>query len=357
MWLMYFTPSFLIYTLSYLIWSVYLGYNHPLPYVSMSLLPTWGIFNIGLWIFLPSGLLSKKDFRQKLLVYMAFNCWSLIAMIQKEILSYLFSNLPPEYQFTVAFMIAACRELELLVRSKLVTMMVGQPDDEPAIVILEIDVQAQYAFFINIRLADATFATIFAIVAIDFVCRLKTTIQINNEHKKVTIEEIPNQNKQKSIYITQLIIGELIVGLTPIVYGTGMTMAYYGPNANLLTNVGSDFWGGVIEDMRHLFYPMFILVTFDSMSVVVTSICLWKLVDVNMAQKFCRTVDKYWLFMVVKISMAVSSFFATIDVNLGNDISGEFKWITPEGRQSLIYSSNYLTDEEKASLFTNNTLI
>ena len=133
-------------------------------------------------------------------------------------------------------------------------------------------------------------------------------------------------------------------------------MAYYGPNAHLLVSVGSDYWGEKIEDIGDYLYSMLILFTFDTISVLVTSIILWKVININMFQEFCGILAKYWNFLFIKLAYNMAGYFTSLDVNLGGDATGEFSWITPDARLSLIYNSKDLTDEAKSILLANTTL-
>ena len=75
-----------------------------------------------------------------------------------------------------------------------------------------------------------------------------------------------------------------------------------------------------------------------------------------MLQEFCKTLGKYWLFIGITLTMGVSGYIGSTDVNFGVDVSGKFLWITSEGWRSLIYNSDDLTDEAKSILLANNTL-
>ena len=55
-------PFIVIYVSTYLIWTVHLGFNHPLPnLVSVISLPLWIIVMTSYWIVLPKDLLAKDD--------------------------------------------------------------------------------------------------------------------------------------------------------------------------------------------------------------------------------------------------------------------------------------------------------
>lgn len=253
-------------------------------------------------------------------------------------------------------MVAGWREVDKRIRAKLVKKMMGSPD-EAAAALLTITVNAYYAFFIAIRLVGAELATIYCVVGIDFALHLRITYLTIKENKKDAAEIIENTNKKKVVNTTKLVLAELIEGLTPMIYGICMALAYYGPNSNLFANVGSSFWGREIEDISQLFYTMFLLFSIDTISVVVNSLWLWKAMRVNMLQEFYRVLKAYWLFMSIKLGYCMCSVFATTDVNFGLDGSGQFKWIYHEGWQNLIWNSNELTNEEKLMLLANTTMI
>ena len=224
-------------------------------------LPTWIICVSGYWFILPSHLLTKTDFRRKLKIYMVYFLWLQIGHILREILSYLFANVPIGIQFLVPFIIAGCRELEKRGRSKLVTRMVGS-HDEAAKALVSVFVNTTYSFFIAVRLVGAEFSTMVSTVGIEFVLHLKMAIQIIKEYKQVSNARSEIMNSESNTRITMLILAELVEGFTPIIYGACVVIAYIGPNASLFVNIGSSYWGEKIEDISSLLVVMSILFGF-----------------------------------------------------------------------------------------------
>ena len=352
---LYLVPYLLVYILCYVIWSIHFGYNHPIPYLgAIPTVATWIVFPLGLWFLLPADLLAKEDFRRKLRVYMIYCLWCIILLFQHELLTYAFYNIPSKFQFLSVFMIAVCREFDFRMRSKLVDKMMGDPD-EPGIALNAITFTTLWAIFIAVRLADAEFSTLCVVLAIDFALHLKFTIEIIEEHKKIAVEGAETGRTGRSTSIITLVFSELVEGFVPIVYGICMAMAYCGPNSHLFVNIGSDFWGQKIEDIGAIFYLMSIVLTFDTASVVVTSICIRKMASINIFHEFEELLGKYWLVMGIKLAYLMSTYFGATDVNFGTDASS--KWITEEGRLSLINITSYLTEEEKSILLANTTLI
>lgn len=191
-----------------------------------------------------------------------------------------------------------------------------------------------------------------SVVAIDFALHLKMTYDIVKEHNKVATQNVENRSndKEKTILV-KLIIAELLEGFIPIIHAICIALAYYGPNSKLLANIGSPYWGEMIEDIQPFFYSMGILFTFDTISAIVTAFWLWKVTEVNMLHEFKNVLQKYWLFMVMKLATSGANLFGSIDVNFGIDHSGTYQWIEQEGWLSLINETKYLTDQEKLMIF------
>ena len=145
--------------------------------------------------------------------------------------------------------------------------------------------------------------------------------------------------------MTNLILTEFIEGFTPIIYGTCMTMAYYGPNAHILANVGNTYWSTKIEDIDPILGTMAILFAFDTLNVLINSFCLWKVVQVNMIQEFSRVFTSYWHFLAIALGLNMTGYFASTDINLGVDGTQSFKWISRKGWMHLFFNSNNFTKE------------
>ena len=95
---------------------------------------------------------------------------------------------------------------------------------------------------------------------------------------------------------------------------------------------------------------MLLLFGVDTISVIVNSLILKKLTDINLFQEFCRIMKKYWFFIAVRFGFSMCTQYATKDINLGLDSTGEFEWITKEGRIQFISNSTELSEEEKTQL-------
>ena len=354
--LVYVASLAMIHILSRMIWCVYLGYNHPLPFLGSIQMAARFVSIIALRFLIPSKLTANEDYRKKLRVYTYYYLWIIVTIFKREALNYLFINIKETFQFLVAFMIAACREFDKKVRTNLVTKIMGTLD-EPGSVLVSISVSIAYSSFLATRIAGATGATVFCMVTIDFLLHSRMTLQIIKEHNKVKEDDTKYGTNPNNTKTTKLILAELVEGFTPMTFAICMIMAYYGPNAELFVNIGSNFWGKPIEDINYVFGMMAVLYTVDTISAAINSIIVWKVTKINMLQEYCKVLSKYWIFMVIKLSYLISVYFASKDVNFGIDSSGKFKWITPEGRLDLIQNATYRNEEEISMSIANCTFV
>ena len=251
-------------------------------------------------------------------------------------------------------MVAGLRDLDMRIRSKFVTKMMGEKD-EAATAVVAVGTSVDYSTFIAIRVVGAEFATICCTVAIDFVLHLRKTLQIIKEYNKISDARTQTLNKAIDTKITLLVLAELIEGFTPIIYAISMMMAFYGPNANILSNIGNSYWGKQIDDLWPIYVSMSILFGFDTLSVLINCLCIWKAMNINMMSKFCQVLSKYWYVIAIILPLPLTAYIATLDVNFGVDDTQSFQWITNEGWINLVNASTVLNNQEKTELIAKAT--
>lgn len=177
------------------------------------------------------------------------------------------------------------------------------------------------------------------------------TYKIVQMHNVVNNETNENEGVEKQQMSTKLALAELTEGITPIVYAIGFFMAYYGSNGHILGNVKNDYWDyKKVEEVGYLFQMMILLFGVDTLSVFVNFVILSTRTNINIFTESCRILKKYWYFIAIKYAENMCLMFLTKDINLGMDSTGDFNWITNDGKISLINGSSYLSYEEKTML-------
>ena len=335
------------YTIAYLIWCHFLGYNWPLPFLAYFYFVTLILFNFGIWIIFPKNLRSKIKFKKDFQMYMLYNAVAVMMTFFKEGVSLLLKTLPSYLQWIVAFLLPALKHLEKTMQFALVRKMTGG-QDEASSVLLGLAVNAEYSFFISARLPAVETVTVCFIIAIDFVLQLYLTYNIVQVHNHVTDYGIEDRSVGQQKIVTKLVLAEVTEGLTPIIYALGFALAYYGPNGSILGSVRNSYWGyEKVDDVGYLFLMMLLLFGVDVFSVFVNYLILSKLTNVKLFQELCRIMKKFWLLVAVKFATKMCTWFVTKDINFGMDSTGNWDWITEDGRIQLISNSTDLSDEEK----------
>ena len=96
--------------------------------------------------------------------------------------------------------------------------------------------------------------------------------------------------------LQDLMINEIVEFMVPLSYLICFSVAYYGPNANLIGNIKSSKWQFVaVDDFEHTvgFVTLFFLV--DLASVVVSSIILWIFCRINLWNVYKMVQEEYVL--------------------------------------------------------------
>ena len=348
-WLMYVTGFIVPSTVSYIVWSIYLQYNHPMPLLGLCYLISWIFVLCSTWFIFPSQLLHEDAFREKLKTFMLYSLWWLVMNIQRVVLTIVFKNISIYVQWIFALMIPCLREGNKRLLCRLVHKMAGS-DDERANVLVGINVNVYYALFSAINLSGGEIATVISMVAVDFLLHLKLTynyIQLQNQVEEADVNKNKELKTDKKKTIMKLVLAEMCEGMVPLCYAIGYCMIYYGPNSGIFGNVGISIWGyKKVEDVQWLFIILFLLFSIDTLSVAVNAYCLRIFCGFNIVQEFARVLKQYWFILFVQLTQNVWGSFAMNDINLGMDTTLRFQWITDEGRRMLVNNSTQLLELE-----------
>ena len=181
---------------------------------------------------------------------------------------------------------------------------------------------------------------------------IKLSRKVNEETKTATKEKM---DQEKRTMFFDLLITELVDAMMPLIYGIGYAMAYFGPNAHLIRNIGNNWFGGkIMKDLQNFYIVMLELLTIDLISMIVTVASLYHFCNLHALQETCKLLKKYWWMMMLQLSVVAVNFGGN-DINFAMDFTGKFLWITDEGRYELIRNSSKLSQYEKAMLLQNMT--
>ena len=335
------------YLIAYMIWCQYLEYNWPIPFLGYKYIIMAAVRPATIWILFPRSLRAKKGSHKNFQLYYLYIINGIAFAVLREGLSFLFKSLPGNMQWIVAFLVPLLKHFQTISQSRLINRMTGA-QDEASRVLLGLAINLSYSFFIAVRLKNAEMITVCCIIAVDFLLQLKMTYKITQLHNVVNGEMTDNRNTEKRRMVTKLALAELTECMTPILYAMMFSFAYYGYNATILGNVKNEYWGyRLVDDVPYLFQMMILLFAVDALSAWVNSFIISTVTKTSLFRQCCRIMKRYWHFFAVRFALKSTLMFATKDINLGMDVTGEWNWITNDGRLSMINGSIDLSNEEK----------
>ena len=340
------------YCLSYFIWTLHMGHNHPLPFVGMlGLLSDLMINNVIFWFLFPTNLRSKQDVKQQAKGYLMYRIWLTLQMIPKEIMSIFAKRVPDSFQWTLALLIPLLQAFSCWVAEKNVQRIPETNNKEVKFMVRTV-LTKTYISYVTTRLPSLTPSTIYCILGVDLFLHLVECFQIIKLNQRVDDGNRFTENHrrmERDAKVKVLVMSEFLEAMLPMTYGIAFTMAYYGPNAHLLKNVGNSYFGGkAIEEIQHFYVVFFQMFSIDIVAMILSGVSLKYFCRINLYQVFCEIMKKYWVIFVIKMP-TVAQNFGYKDVNFGLDYTMKFLWTTEEGRFDLICNASELSNGEKGS--------
>ena len=342
------------YLSSYLMWTVYLENNHPMPFQALTGTIAWLVSLPLLFFWLPYDLILEKEFRTKVYFFILYDIVFFLIHQHFTALSILFGILPDNLQWVMAFIIPLSREFNSYLLSKIVGRVAGN-DNEEANVLLDTTILLVYGMFVAIQLDTANDVTVYMILGVEFCLHVLDCYQIIRLQRKVEADGCETDMNDKQEKVRCLILAETVEGMIPILYALLFTTAYYGPNGTLIGNVRNGWWNyKAKEDVERFYKVMFQMFMIDVCCVIASSIILKILGRINLFQELCLLLKRYWIILMIKLAFSML-FFGYNDVNGGMDFTLNFEWLTEEGRFKLIYNATDLSDKEKYFLMQNKS--
>ena len=120
-----------------------------------------------------------------------------------------------------------------------------------------------------------------------------------------TRKEIEEKKKNELLTITLV---ELIEVLVPLAYTFVTVIAYHGPNAKILGNIGSSMWQfQKIESIDHLLFIAIEIFVVDFIGAIFTEMVLWKFCSINFLREIYHAIYNYGYFISLQLSTALLS--------------------------------------------------
>ena len=150
--------------------------------------------------------------------------------------------------------------------------------------------------------------TVYVLLGIDFSINVYLAVKI------VWLRKRRSDQIDKQIDLLQeLALNELMEFVLPLAYIGAQVLGYYGPNAEILVDVGADIWSSIpIENIWESSSTLLWFFSCDLGSTVLTGIILWSFCQINLFQALATLVKEFYLvFLLVPPFWTLSVNFIT----------------------------------------------
>lgn len=346
------------YCLSYVIWTWWMGNNHPLPYLLFFGLTLGDLsINIVFFWFLFSPILRKQErIKIRAKAFLIYRAWAFSQSFAKQIMSIIANS---QLQWMLILLIPMVRTLSISVANIIVKKYLGTINGDVEFLVMT-DLMISYTLYFTGRISNLNESTVYGTLSVELTLHLISCYQIIKLSNKVGVDDLPTAKETKAferkVKTQSLVTSEFIEGIVPIVLAIVSTMVFFGPNATLIKDVGNNYFGGIpMDTVTPYYFGLFQMFVFDIIAMILSGVSLKYLCRINLLQEFCNVMKDNWKIFAVKLP-SITILYLSRDVNFGVDDSMEFSWITNEGRHHLICNAVELKDFEKAFLVQNCTL-
>ena len=307
------------YCLIHLIWYMLLGYFEPFPFkqIIMAYLSYIALL-ARLWKVIPKKRRKVQAFRKQFSAFLARLLWGSLISLQLTIISQVLGMISREVEWLIALIVPLTKIFHDRVIDKLVTKYATPENLAHAKIIGKIGTNITYSFWLAISFASyATKATEFVLLGINFCINMALCYKIIQLSKKVSAFKLDGDKKKfpKEQVLTELVLNEIVEILIPIAFIGSYCTAYYGPNKDILGNVGFEIWTYYkVEDLFSFLMPVVEMALLDFGSLILAGLLLWWLCSINIFKEYCKAIKKFWVYIVVW-GGTMSSGVSIIDVN------------------------------------------
>ena len=280
------------------IWCNVLGYFEPFPYKWLVIyklctpvaLTRW-------WKVIPLQKRMEPSFRKKYMGNVGCYLWNAFMSTQIFFIKGLLQNVQREMQWVIAMLLPLTKIVNDYVLGKLIAIASLSENLRDSKMMVVIASSLCYSIGFAILFTNVTKSTEFLLLGINFCINMSLVFKTISLAKRVSTiaAETNDYRLQKQKVVAELVLNETIEIIVPVAYIGSFLMAYYGPNDDVMGDVGCTIWKFEKADGLYSLIGVLKMALFDSISVVLAGVLLWKFSRINIFQEYCKTIKKYWI--------------------------------------------------------------
>lgn len=255
------------------------------------------------WFVIPGAERSKSMFRKKYAYYVLAQLVRYLAVLEYLGVSWLFVIVEEKYQFGIAILLPIIREINGRILTAVCYKSSGTTNSAIHIICVH-DMGCRHAVFLSVAITLlATKKTSLLCLGLDFMLNFFICIK-TIFCAKMQMETIPTKNNT-NLHI--LAVKEKVVCIVPISYSICFLVAYFGPNANIIGNVGNISWHfRKVEDLGPPLTILGILFLVRLVGIMAWSILLKVFSQIKYIDGYMYIQKNFWLIMAIHEAYALN---------------------------------------------------
>ena len=302
LWAITYLATAIPHSLSYFLWSSYLGFNHPVPMLGLMLYICWNVAHyIAIWFLFPYHV--RKEHGKRIWRYIVYRLWYLFMVQQKVMFMMMISMLPSGFQWIMAILLPLIREINTWVLTKLLEKTGNDETSTSQSLILAltptISVNISHSLWMAVIISsEASQLTAYLILGADFLLNLYSTFTVLRLHRKVSSANEQDQEELmlKKTEETFTCLGLVAIEATaPIVLYLIFMLAFYGPNADIIGGVKMNMWQHEpVEDIDKFSKDLFLMFSVELTVMIISGTLLWKFANINFLKEGYKMLIVFW---------------------------------------------------------------
>ena len=238
-------------------------------------------------------------------------------------LGWAFYIIPRDFQWTLAFVVPVIDEISTRILVALCFKAAGQEDESVSMAAGSL-IAISTSLFMSVNLGSiATDETAYCMLALAFVMNVKEIVGVYKLFKggEETFKECTEA-------FQGLVICMVLELILPLSYLACFLLAYYGPNANVLGNIGNSYWHyGAVDNVIDAIYNLFLFLSLDAFTIFFTVIFFKCVAGFNFIKMYGYLQKEYGMMMSISQAYLMIHNFCVIIVACAMDLTFKFNWV------------------------------
>ena len=194
-----------------------------------------------------------------------------------------------------------------------------------------------HSIFLSVMIAESTDMTMYALGVSETLLGLFTLAQAYRLQRKNSNESFA----ELTTLVQQIVIGETLKILIPSAYLACFSIAFVGPNADILGNVKNSYWQfKAVDDLMTPVKMLLILMAIDGSIALISCLFLYFILNINVLHVYIFLCKEYGRIFTWQTAFILKYLFCWISVGCALDLTFQFDWLTDAEKWEKMMMNN-----------------